>query len=99
MQLVRDKLGPVASFKTAHVVPHLPKTRSGKILRGTMRKIADREDYRMPATIEDPSALDDIKTALAGESGLGSGLLSAARRCVVDRRCLDGCRGGVLGIR
>ncbi len=69
VQLVRDKLGPVASFKTAHVVPHLPKTRSGKILRGTMRKIADREDYRMPATIEDPSALDDIKTALAGESG------------------------------
>ena len=67
VQSVRDKLGPVASFKTAYVVPRLPKTRSGKILRGTMRKIADKEDYCMPATIEDASALDDIKAVLAGE--------------------------------
>jgi propionyl-CoA synthetase len=69
VRLVRDKLGPVASFKTAHVVPRLPKTRSGKILRGTMRKIADNEDYNMPATIEDPSALDDIKAVLGGGGG------------------------------
>ncbi len=69
VQSVRDEIGPVASFKTAHVVPRLPKTRSGKILRGTMRKIADKEDYRVPATIEDPGALDDIKAALTADGG------------------------------
>jgi propionyl-CoA synthetase len=65
VQLVREKIGPVASFKTAHVVKALPKTRSGKILRGTMRRIADGEPFNMPATIEDESALDWIKEALA----------------------------------
>ena len=60
---VREKIGPVASFKTALVVERLPKTRSGKILRGTMKKIAEHEDYAMPATIEDPAALDVIKEA------------------------------------
>jgi propionyl-CoA synthetase len=65
VQLVRRRIGPVASFKTALVVDRLPKTRSGKILRGTMRAIADGEDYRMPATIDDPAILGEIGEALA----------------------------------
>jgi propionyl-CoA synthetase len=65
VQLVRDRIGPVASFKTALVVAGLPKTRSGKILRGTMRRIADGEDYPMPATIDDPAVLGEINAALA----------------------------------
>ncbi|MDP6650773.1 MAG: AMP-binding protein, partial [Gammaproteobacteria bacterium] len=64
IQMVRENIGPVASFKTALVVERLPKTRSGKILRGTMRKIADAEEYRMPATIDDPMVLLDIESAL-----------------------------------
>src|SRR5947208_2952781 len=63
--LVRRRIGPVASFKTALVVERLPKTRSGKILRGTMRSIADGEDYRMPATIDDPAILVEIGEALS----------------------------------
>ena len=66
VKLVRDKIGPVAAFKLACVVDRLPKTRSGKILRATMVKIADGEDYKMPATIDDPAILDEIKTALQG---------------------------------
>ena len=61
---VRNDIGPVAAFKLAVVVDRLPKTRSGKILRGTMVKIADGEDYKMPATIDDPAILDEITTAL-----------------------------------
>jgi propionyl-CoA synthetase len=64
VQLVRDRIGPVASFKTAAVVDRLPKTRSGKILRGTMRRIADGEPYTTPATIDDPAILDEIGDAL-----------------------------------
>jgi len=64
--MVRDKIGPVAAFKRAVTVPRLPKTRSGKILRGTMKKIADGEPWNMPATIEDPKALDDISAVLKG---------------------------------
>ncbi|MCH2163782.1 MAG: propionyl-CoA synthetase [Marinovum sp.] len=64
VKLVREKIGPVAAFKLAVVVDRLPKTRSGKILRGTMVKIADSEDYKMPATIDDPVILDEIKDAL-----------------------------------
>ena len=64
VQLVRDKIGPVAAFKTAFVVPRLPKTRSGKILRGTMKKIADHDPWSTPATIEDPKVLDEIRLAL-----------------------------------
>ncbi len=64
VELVRDKIGPVAAFKTVFTVARLPKTRSGKILRGTMRKIADGEDYKMPATIEDPAVLPEIAAAL-----------------------------------
>jgi propionyl-CoA synthetase len=64
--LVREKIGPVAAFKLAITVPRLPKTRSGKILRGTMKKIADGEPWTMPATIEDPKVLDEIGGALKG---------------------------------
>jgi propionyl-CoA synthetase len=64
--LVRDKLGPVAAFKLAITVGRLPKTRSGKILRGTIKKIADGDDWAMPATIEDPKVLDEIGDALKG---------------------------------
>lgn len=68
VKLVRDKLGPVAAFKLAITVPRLPKTRSGKILRGTIKKIADGDTWTMPATIEDPTALDDISSALKSHS-------------------------------
>ena len=64
IQMVRNKVGPVAAFKTAIVVKRLPKTRSGKILRGTIRKIADNEEYKMPATIDDPTILKEIKEDL-----------------------------------
>jgi len=67
--LVRDKIGPVAAFKIAIAVARLPKTRSGKILRGTMRKIADGEAWTAPSTIEDAAVLTEIKAALK-ERGL-----------------------------
>jgi propionyl-CoA synthetase len=66
VSLVRDRIGPVAAFKTATVVKRLPKTRSGKILRGTMQKIADSEPWKMPATIDDPAILDEIGDAMRG---------------------------------
>jgi propionyl-CoA synthetase len=66
VQIVRDRIGPVAAFKTAAIVERLPKTRSGKILRGTMRRIADGEDYTVPPTIDDPAILDEIATTLRG---------------------------------
>jgi propionyl-CoA synthetase len=68
VQRVRERIGPVAAFKVAVVVKRLPKTRSGKILRGTMKKIADGEEYRLPATIDDPAILPEIAAALAGLS-------------------------------
>ena len=64
VRLVRDRIGPVAVFKQAVVVDRLPKTRSGKILRGTMRRIADAEAYTTPATIDDPAILQEITVAL-----------------------------------
>ena len=64
VKLVREKIGPVAAFKQAVVVDRLPKTRSGKILRGTMVSIADGSDWKMPATIDDPAILDEITSAL-----------------------------------
>jgi len=67
--LVREKIGPVAAFKLAITVPRLPKTRSGKILRGTMKKIADGEAWTMPATIEDPKVLEEIGAAVKGRGG------------------------------
>ncbi len=67
--MVRERIGPVAAFKTVVAVKRLPKTRSGKILRATMQKIADREDWKMPATIDDPAILEEITEALK-ERGL-----------------------------
>jgi propionyl-CoA synthetase len=70
VQLVRDKIGPVAAFKLAITVARLPKTRSGKILRGTIKKIADGDAWTMPATIDDPAILGEIGDALKGK-GVG----------------------------
>jgi propionyl-CoA synthetase len=64
VQLVRDRIGAVACFKEAVVLKRLPKTRSGKILRGSMRKIADGEDFRIPSTIDDPMILKEVEEAL-----------------------------------
>ncbi len=64
VQMVRDRIGPVASFKLVVVVQRLPKTRSGKILRGTMKNIADGKEIRIPATIDDPAILKEIRAAL-----------------------------------
>ncbi|MBN8964723.1 MAG: AMP-binding protein, partial [Rhizobiales bacterium] len=69
--LVRDKIGPVASFRLALVVNRLPKTRSGKILRGTIKKIADGTPWTMPATIDDPTILDEIGAAMKAR-GVGA---------------------------
>ena len=68
--LVREKIGPVAAFKLAITVGRLPKTRSGKILRGTMKKIADGDTWSTPATIDDQVILDEIGGALK-ERGVG----------------------------
>ena len=70
VQMVREQVGAVASFKVVSVVKRLPKTRSGKILRSTVRKIADGEDYKVPSTIDDPVMLDEIAESL-GEIGYG----------------------------
>jgi propionyl-CoA synthetase len=64
VQMVRQRIGPVASFRTAVVVAALPKTRSGKILRATMQMIADGQDYKVPATIEDSAVLTEIDERL-----------------------------------
>ncbi len=64
IKMVRERIGPVAAFKTATVVARLPKTRSGKILRGTIQKIADNTEYKVPATIDDPTILGEIEEAL-----------------------------------
>ena len=66
VKLVREEIGPVAAFKTVMTVKRLPKTRSGKILRGTMRQIADGETWKMPATIDDPAILDEITGVMQG---------------------------------
>ncbi len=64
VRMIREEIGPIANFKQAAIVKRLPKTRSGKILRGTMRKIADGVEYTMPSTIDDPSILDEIEEVL-----------------------------------
>jgi propionyl-CoA synthetase len=71
--MVRDKIGPVAAFKVAIVIKRLPKTRSGKILRGTIRKIADNEKFNIPPTIDDPAILDEIKQDLIKHQILNNG--------------------------
>ena len=72
VEMVRERIGPVASFKVASVVKRLPKTRSGKILRSTIKKIADGVDYRVPPTIDDPVILDEVTTDLAALGYPGS---------------------------
>ena len=64
MAKVRDQIGPVAAFKLVAVVSRLPKTRSGKILRGTMKKLADGSEFKVPATIDDPLILEEIAESL-----------------------------------
>ncbi len=64
VELVRERIGPVASFKTAHIVARLPKTRSGKILRASLRRLADGEDPKPPPTIDDPAILDEVAATL-----------------------------------
>jgi propionyl-CoA synthetase len=71
--MVRDKIGPVAAFKVVIVIKRLPKTRSGKILRGTIRKIADGVEYKVPPTIDDPAILDEIKQDLIHNNILKNG--------------------------
>jgi propionyl-CoA synthetase len=68
VKLVRDKIGAVAALRTVMVVARLPKTRSGKILRGTVRSIADGADWKMPATIDDPAVLDELTQAMTARS-------------------------------
>ena len=80
--MVRARIGAVAAFKTATVVARLPKTRSGKILRGTMRKMADGETYAVPATIDDPALLDEIGEVL---SKLGDAPAQMAPPAASDR--------------
>ena len=75
--LVREQVGPIANFRHVAVVLRLPKTRSGKVLRGTLRRIADTEPYEVPATIDDPAILDEVKVALQG-LGYASGVSSAS---------------------
>ena len=71
VQKVRHDIGAVAAFKLAVAVKRLPKTRSGKVLRGIMQKIADGQDYKMPAAIDDPAILDEISEALAKKDLIG----------------------------
>ena len=64
VKMVRESIGPIACFRDAHQVARLPKTRSGKILRGTMRAIANNKDYKVPSTIDDPMILNEITETL-----------------------------------
>jgi propionyl-CoA synthetase len=80
VRMVREKIGPVAAFKTALVVPALPKTRSGKTLRGTMQKIADGHDYKVPATIDDSSVLNDITDVLRQAGYVGKQTANSSSR-------------------
>ncbi len=77
VQMVRERIGPVAFFKVATIVKRLPKTRSGKILRGTIKRIADGVEYRIPPTIDDPAILDEITADL---TALGYGHRAATSR-------------------
>ena len=73
VQMVREKIGPVAAFKVVIVIKRLPKTRSGKILRGTIRKIADNVEYKIPPTIDDPAILTEIREDLIQHKILNNG--------------------------
>ncbi len=76
--LVRERIGPVAFFKQAIVIKRLPKTRSGKILRSTMQKIAENQEFKSPATIDDPAILGEIAESLQGAGYAKDGLKVAA---------------------
>ena len=76
--MVRDRIGPVAFFKQAIVIKRLPKTRSGKILRSTMQKIAENQTFKAPATIDDPAILGEIADSLQGTGYAKEGLKVAA---------------------
>jgi propionyl-CoA synthetase len=78
--LICDKIGPVAAFKLAITVARLPKTRSGKILRGTIKKIADGDKWQMPATIDDPAILDEIGNALKGRGLVYRSIVTRIKR-------------------
>lgn len=80
--LVRDRFGPVASFKTAVIVPQLPKTRSGKVLRSLIRAVADGTSAAIPSTIENPGAIEDVKHALAAVGYPSAASVSASPSCV-----------------
>jgi propionyl-CoA synthetase len=98
VKMVRERIGPVASFKTATVVKRLPKTRSGKILRGTIQKIADNKQWKMPATIDDPVILDEITDALQ-TIGLGKSsfpILPSLHRMTINCPVTDKCVKGRL---
>ena len=69
---MRDTIGPVAAFKNVMAVKRLPKTRSGKILRATVRSIADGEAWKMPATIDDPAVLDEVTAAMTAKGMMGA---------------------------
>src|SRR5258708_21546157 len=77
VQMVRDRIGPVAAFKQAVVVKRLPKTRSGKILLATVQKIADDQPFKQPATIDDPAILGEIADSLQGAGYAKAGLKAA----------------------
>jgi propionyl-CoA synthetase len=97
--LVREKIGPVAAFKIAITVARLPKTRSGKILRGTMKKIADGDQWSVPATIDDPAILDEIGSALkshdVGQPSMASGVAASATSADPSGAKLPHKSGGV----
>ena len=87
--MIRDQIGAVAAFKQAVIVNRLPKTRSGKVLRKVMRKIADGEEYRIPSTIDDPGSLEEIQVAV---SALGYGKIKKDPRMAVEPT--DTTKGG-----
>ena len=93
--LVRERIGPVAAFKTVVTIKRLPKTRSGKILRGTMQKIADKEAWSMPATIDDPAILDEITAALKGR-GIGRRRHQSPSAGYYEVRVLQPARPAIL---
>ena len=94
--LVRERVGPVACFRDARVVARLPKTRSGKILRSTMRDIAAGRDYALPATIDDPAIIDEIAVVLAAPAANLGGYPREERPAARRARLLPGSCGRVL---
>ncbi|HLB25892.1 MAG TPA: AMP-binding protein, partial [Nitrospirota bacterium] len=92
VQMVRDEIGPIACFRDVCVVKRLPKTRSGKILRGTLRKIADGVEYTVPSTIDDPEVLDEIKASLA-KNGRARQAVSEDELFEHEERIISRCEG------